>query len=411
MLKGSERLSEASPKPTSMSAWLGFGICCFALACLGISFCSPYWLQTWPMSENRFRNMGLWHVCFYDYMQFKDDSQQVYSACWWVFDPQPKYYKLREWLTPPWFITCQVLTTGSLMIEILVTVMTGLIFLHCCPLLNHEYLQTYTMFAAGSMMFLVTMILFVVGIVFGYQVNDRYWLPRPDQNYLSWGFGFMVISMICALAAGILLFKAAWDCYNMLLQKEDDYCQRALDMSAGGMELSTYPPDGSNLVPPGFLPRQPDYGDSFGGKPLLEKESLGPQQSYEKMPPKYFDEQPSLSPTGAMSIPTSEEKVALMPKMKDPDMWSPVKPEPERSYGRDLPPYSALPFGRGFEPPRDFDDGFGAKSFDQPSAYGAAGKSFDQPNKYGKSFDRNFERQYSDDSDDGNGPAKPERQY
>jgi len=37
-------------------------------------------------------------------MQFKDDSQQVYSACWWVFDPQPKYYKLREWLTPRKFL-------------------------------------------------------------------------------------------------------------------------------------------------------------------------------------------------------------------------------------------------------------------------------------------------------------------
>ena len=59
------------------------------------------------------------------------------------------------------------------------------------------------------------MVLFVVGILFGYQVNDRYWLPRPDQNFLSWGFGFMVISMIVSLAAGVLLFKAAWATYQV----------------------------------------------------------------------------------------------------------------------------------------------------------------------------------------------------
>jgi len=257
------------------------------------------------------------------------------------------------------------------------------------------------------------MILFVVGILFGVQVNDRYWLPRPDQNFLSWGFGFMVISMICALVAGILLFKAAWDCYNALLQKEDDYTRRALEMSAAGIELGPYPPNGgdSGIVPPGFL--NPHPGNV--GKPLLEKESVGPSHK----PPKYFDDQPSLSPTGGLSIPASEEKEGLIHKMPS-DMWSPVKPEPERSFGRDptpfgmaaAPPYSAGSFGRGFDPARDFDDGFGAKSFDQPSAFGgAAGKSFDQPPKYGKSFDRNFERRYSDSSDEDTGPTKPERQY
>lgn len=96
----SDRLTAKQPAPTGTMAWVGFGCCLFALACLTISFCSPYWLQTWSMSDNRFKNIGLWHVCFNNYMHFKDDSQQVYSGCWWVFDKQPKYYKLREWLTP-----------------------------------------------------------------------------------------------------------------------------------------------------------------------------------------------------------------------------------------------------------------------------------------------------------------------
>jgi len=55
-----------------------------------------------------------------------------------------------------WFISCQVLTTGCLMVLAATTIVTGLIFLHICPIMNHEYLQTYGMFASGSMMFLVS---------------------------------------------------------------------------------------------------------------------------------------------------------------------------------------------------------------------------------------------------------------
>jgi len=42
------------------------------------------------------------------------------------------------------------------MVLIATMIVTGLIFLHICPIMNHEYLQTYGMFASGSMMFLVS---------------------------------------------------------------------------------------------------------------------------------------------------------------------------------------------------------------------------------------------------------------
>ena len=100
MDKKNERLTEEQPAPTGMMAWVGFGFGVFSLAALCMCFVSPYWLQTWPMSQNPFKNIGLWHVCFHNYMQFKDDSQQIYDGCWWVFDSAPKYYKLREWLIP-----------------------------------------------------------------------------------------------------------------------------------------------------------------------------------------------------------------------------------------------------------------------------------------------------------------------
>jgi len=86
--------------PTGTLAWVGFGCCVAALTCLLVSYCSPYWLQSLPMAENRFMNIGLWQVCLYNYKQFRDDSQDVYDGCWSVLDDATRYFKLREWLTP-----------------------------------------------------------------------------------------------------------------------------------------------------------------------------------------------------------------------------------------------------------------------------------------------------------------------
>ena len=89
-----------NPSPTGQLAWVGFGCGIFALAALSIAFCSPYWMQTWPNSFNHFRNIGLWEVCMDNYMHYKDDSQEIYSGCWWLFSNEKKYWKLREWILP-----------------------------------------------------------------------------------------------------------------------------------------------------------------------------------------------------------------------------------------------------------------------------------------------------------------------
>ena len=54
---------DEQPSPTGMLGWLGFGCSVFALACLCVSFASPYWMQAYPLSFNQFQNMGLWEVC------------------------------------------------------------------------------------------------------------------------------------------------------------------------------------------------------------------------------------------------------------------------------------------------------------------------------------------------------------
>jgi len=116
------------------------------------------------------------------------------------------------------------------------------------------------------------MISFVVAIVFGFQCNDRWWLPRPDQNFLSWGFGFLIISAIFALASGICLFMEGQKTYDSLLRKEDEYTKAALEMSTYPLEQSSYPPVYEPTYGPGYAEPsyeqpvyEPTYDDDKGG--------------------------------------------------------------------------------------------------------------------------------------------------
>ena len=87
-------------QPVGFMCWIGFGCTIFGLATICIAFASPYWVQAYPNSMNTFRNVGLWEVCMNNYMHQKDYSEEIYSGCWWVFNPEPKFWKLHEWLIP-----------------------------------------------------------------------------------------------------------------------------------------------------------------------------------------------------------------------------------------------------------------------------------------------------------------------
>ena len=224
-------------------------------------------------------------------------------------------------------------------------------------------------------MLLLAMVSLVVAILFGYQVNDRYWLPRTDLNFLSWGFGFLIICGIASLASGICMFKAAWDTYNELLYREDIYTQQA-------MELSTLPMEGGMPTEQEIAVVQPGYS---GVQPFVE-------EPYDNTRP------PSYPEASSYARPPSYAPVAVKPDMEPSFEHKPApygyEPEPAEPLMREERQRDSGEFARGYEP--DF------------------GQSFERPT-YGKSYDRSFERHYSDTS--YNDPeqelhqAKPERQY
>jgi len=232
-------------------------------------------------------------------------------------------------------------------------------------------------------MLLSAMVSLVVAVLFGYQVNDRYWLPRPDLNFLSWGFGFLIICGIASLVSGVCLFKAAWDTYQELLNREDIYTQQA-------MELSAFPMEGGMPTEQEFAVVQPGYS---GAQPFAEELDEGEQ--YSARPPSYHESRSYARPP-SYTIPTAPKKPEMEPSFERGAPSYGYEPEPVEPLMREERQRDSGEFARGYEPPMDF------------------GQSFERPT-YGKSYDRSFERHYSDtsynDPEQEMDQAKPERQY
>jgi len=231
-------------------------------------------------------------------------------------------------------------------------------------------------------MFLPAMVTLVVGILFGYQVNDRYWLPRPDLNFLSWGFGFLIICGIASLVSGICLFKAAWDTYNELLYREDIYTQQAMELSTFQMEGAAPTAQEFAVVQPGYSGAQPFAEEPYETEPLSYRPPSYPEAPTYPRPPSY-------------SMPPEPRKSEMEPSFEPRSAGYGYQPEFAEPLMHEERPRDSGEFARGYEP-------------------GDFGPSFERPTYGGKSYDRSFERHYSDTS--YNDPeqevqVKPERQY
>ena len=53
------------------------------------------------------------------------------------------------------------------------------------------------------------MITFICATVFAQMCQDWQWMPRPDMNFLSWGYGFFIISGIASIGAGVCFYLEA----------------------------------------------------------------------------------------------------------------------------------------------------------------------------------------------------------
>jgi len=180
------------------------------------------------------------------------------------------------------------------------------------------------------------------------------------------------------------MFKAAWDTYNELLRREDMYTQQAMELSAFPMEAGVPTAQEFAVVQPGYSGVQPFAEEPYdASEPFSYRPPSYPEAPSYPRPPSYPI---GVQPTQAQKKPEVQPPYApgygYEPQPAEPLMYE----ERQRDSGE---------FARGYEPGGDF------------------GQSFERP-AYGKSYDRSFERHYSDTS--YNDPeqemeAKPERQY
>lgn len=236
------------------------------------------------------------------------------------------------------------------------------------------------------------MVSFVVAVLFGVQMNDRFWLPRPDQNFLSWGFGFLVISSIFALFSGALLFKAGTETYNILLAKEDEYLKSALEIYSDGDQL--------------------DYGNSTYPLVVLPGSSSMRPPSYSTHDIMSDQKQPPLS--AASQVPSDD--VGKPGPSTASDSWSGKPQLPSDTFDRDMSTINTLatrtlPDYATYEPA-----GESSRLSDIPVPVGAYEQQR-QPNTFyqGKSYEKSYERRLSEvsygDEDQEEFFPKIERQY
>lgn len=92
-------MAEAPPKARSSWYLLIGGILAFlATLVLFISFCSPYWLESYPETYAEFVRMGLWNFCFRNYRHPSYQYDELFDGCHWVFSY--KYQNIRDWMQP-----------------------------------------------------------------------------------------------------------------------------------------------------------------------------------------------------------------------------------------------------------------------------------------------------------------------
>lgn len=175
-----------------------------------LGYSTPHWLESFEQANSRFDRIGLWTACFHNFGYDRDQLGKLYDGCHWIYSYE--YKPIFDWLNPQWFLAVQVIMTLVLIINIVTSFLLvlgrfgrGFVYTE----FSSQFVASMSMFTSGIMMaFCVTL--------FGIKSDvDRQWFPRPDQNFLSWSFGLVVLAGFFAIfGAMCLLFdslRIKWD--------------------------------------------------------------------------------------------------------------------------------------------------------------------------------------------------------
>lgn len=183
--------------------YCGLGSSIMACVFMLISFSTSYWIERHEDGQKNFVSTGLWEVCYNGWKNPFITSMKIYRGCWWIFSDHLR--PMREYILPSWFISVQVMISVTLLCQALVVIFLLSLLVRCCP---HQ-MESILLMISSIMMFLCGLLIAISLIVFGVMSEDRQWMPRPDQNFLSWSFGICVMSGFFSLFGAMCLLVAS----------------------------------------------------------------------------------------------------------------------------------------------------------------------------------------------------------
>ncbi|OAF65809.1 hypothetical protein A3Q56_06474 [Intoshia linei] len=160
-----------------------------------VAFSTPYWIQSYENTYTKFQNVGLWELCFRNYIHDKDSKQEIYDGCWQIFSRKMKYWKLRGWLLVDWLIIVEFLSILILVIHVFKALTVIIVSMHCCPIMNHERYQMQGNICALVMGFLSIIFSLIMLFLWAFK-PDWNWIPRPDLNKPGASFVFCALSIV-----------------------------------------------------------------------------------------------------------------------------------------------------------------------------------------------------------------------
>lgn len=187
--------------------WCGLISSVSAFCSVFLAFCSPYWYQSWRRVHSPLANVGLWHICLSGYVKPKDPQMQSYVGCWWIHS---SFFKdVQNFIMPPWFRACQALVIFTLICNIcsLVLCVTYVVEKWRRKIYGDRYVLIHII--NSVLLFAAAFLVFIVSLVFAEMARQEDYFPRPWMNYLSWSYGFNVLSGFFSAFGGICLFIMA----------------------------------------------------------------------------------------------------------------------------------------------------------------------------------------------------------
>jgi len=172
-----------------------------------ISFCSPYWLQSWADTRSPFLNLGLWSVCFYRFRHPKVQLDRIFHGCYPVWGENLQI--ISYWMAPGWMIFIQVFATGALALVLFSQIISVSLLLRS-PLQTVIRYERKLLLIASVLNGIPGLMMIIIIIVFPSYCFNRDYLLYPNYNYVSWSFAMAIASIICFLASA-LLYKQEYD--------------------------------------------------------------------------------------------------------------------------------------------------------------------------------------------------------